>query len=349
MNPDHNSNLLPVTTSSEDARLSFELGRHAAFHYQPTQAQRHLDAAIAADPTFVLAYLHRGGMSLPSERKRYFDLATANRNRVTDDEGRMVDAFHAFLWDGKVEDAIAIFSELASRYQGDPYLPTYLGLRYLNNLGDLDTAKEQFQRAILRDPSFSQAHHWLGRVALARGDYEEAVDALFRYARMADDQPRPHDSLGLLYLHQGNLDAAEAHFEAALERDPGFADSRENLSRVQVERRRNLLIEAFGTQEFPVVSKLFTSGAEVAFPGGNAVVGSAAIARILGDTWAGSDVQIHPTEFHLGIGGDVATDLGRYEIISEDGEKLDVGRYVTVWALTVDGWKVHRALWRSDR
>lgn len=79
--------LLPVTTASGDARRRFEAGRHAAFHYQPTQAREYLDAAIAADPAFVLAYLHRGGMSLPSERGEYFDLARGNRDRVTEDEG----------------------------------------------------------------------------------------------------------------------------------------------------------------------------------------------------------------------------------------------------------------------
>lgn len=343
------ANLLTVTTSSEDARRSFHQGRHAAFHYQPAQAQRHLDAAIAADPAFVLAYLHRGGMSLPNERKTYFDLATANRDRVTADEGRMVDAFHAFLWDGKVEDAILIFTELADRYEDDPYLPTYLGLRYLNNLGDLDSARAQFQRAIVRDPSFSQAHHWLGRVALAQGNFEEAADALSRYARMADDQPRPYDSLGLLYLHQGMLEEAEAQFAAALERDPGFADSRENLSRVQVHRRRERLIDAIRQRDASALSKFFTAGAEAAMPGRNDLGGSAAIADSWLETWEGKEVAIHPTEFHLGIGGDMATDLGRYDIVSTQGENVDVGRYASVWALTVEGWKIHRTIWNSDR
>lgn len=109
----------------------------------------------------------------------------------------MVDAFYTFLWDGNVEDAIVIFSDLADCYGDDPYLPTYVGLRYLRNLGDLDRAKEQFERAARRDPSFSQAHHWLGQVALEQGDYEAAAEALMRYARMAPDQPRPYDSLGL--------------------------------------------------------------------------------------------------------------------------------------------------------
>lgn len=349
MDPPAGRRLLPVTTASEDARRQFEAGRHAAFHYQPTQAREYLDAAIAADPAFVLAYLHRGGMSLPSERGAYFHLARANRDRVTEDEGRMVDAFHAFLWDGKTEDAVVIFSDLADRYDDDPYLPTYLGLRYLRNLGDLDRAKEQFERAARRDPSFSQAHHWLGQVALEQGEYEAAAEALMRYARMAPDQPRPYDSLGIFYLRQGQLDEAEEQFEAALERDRGFANSRENLSRVQVERSRRRLEDAVRSRDIDAIMKLFTGAAQVALPGASVLAGSAAIASYWEGTFSGDGVDMHTVELHLGIEGDVATEVGHYRSVAGADETIDSGQYLTVWALTVEGWKIHRSMWTSDR
>ncbi len=349
MDPSAGGELLPVTTTSEDARRRFEDGRHAAFHYQSTQAKEHLDAAIAADPNFVLAYLHRGGMSLPSERGEYFDLARSNRDRVTEDEGRMVDAFHAFLWDGRVEDAVVIFSDLADRYGDDPYLPTYLGLRYLHNLGDHNRAKEQFERAILRDSSFSQAHHWLGQAALGQGEYEVAAEAFLRYARMAPDQPRPYDSLGILYLHQGLLNEAEEQFEAALERDPDFADSRENLSRVQVERSRRRLEDAVRSRDINAISKLFTGAAQVTLPGASILAGSTAIASYWEGTFSGNGIDTHTAELHLGIEGDLATEVGRYRIVATADETIDAGQYMTVWALTAEGWKIHRSIWTSDR
>jgi Tfp pilus assembly protein PilF len=165
---------LPVTTDSAEARRHFEVGRMMAFQYQQGRARRSLDAAIAADPGFVLAYLHRGGMSNNDERGPYFEQARAHRDRVTADEGRMIDAFHAFLWDQRVADAVAIFTELADRYPDDPYLPTYLGLRYLHNLGRPDRAREQFERALRRDPAFAPGYLWLGQVALREGDLDEA-------------------------------------------------------------------------------------------------------------------------------------------------------------------------------
>lgn len=345
--PSAGRRLLPVTTSSEVARRRFEAGRHAAFHYQPTQAKEHLDAAIADDPTFVLAYLHRGGMSLPSERGEYFRLARANRDRVTEDEGRMVDAFHAFLWDGDIDEAILILGELADRYEDDPYLPTYLGLRYLRNLGDLDRAKEQFERAVRRDPSFAQGHHWLGQVALERKDYEAAAAALLQYAQMAPDQPRPYDSLGLLYLSQGLLDGAEEQFRAALERDPGFAESRQNFSRVQVERQRGRLADAVLTRDVDEIAALFTGAAQLVLPGVTAVAGARSIAGHWAATFDGESIEMHTVELHLGIEGDVATEVGRYRIAGD--EASEDGNYLTVWALTVGGWKIHRSVWTSAR
>lgn len=118
---------LPVTTRSEVVRERFERGRAAAHHDQFVQAREHLDAALVEDPTFVLASLHRGGSADDAVDVRAFvDLEEANRERASDGEGLMIDAFHAFLVDGEYERAITIFAELASTYTADPYLPSYL-------------------------------------------------------------------------------------------------------------------------------------------------------------------------------------------------------------------------------
>lgn len=342
------SRMLPVTTSSDEARRHFIAGRHAAFHYQPSQAQAHLDAAVAADPHFVLAYLHRGGMSKPDERGPFFEQARAHRERVTEDEGRMVDAFHAFLWEGRVEDAVSIFSDLADRYSDDPYLPTYLGLRYLHNLGQLDSAKAQFERAHRRDPTFSQAHLWLGQLALREGDHSRAEEEFGIYMEMAPDQPRPYDCLGLLCLRRGLLDEAEARFREALDRDPGFDESRQHLARVRVERSRRNLEEMLRQRHFDAVPRLYTTGTRVTTPEGRLLSGPAEVAAFWARTLdQSSSVDLETAELYLGVKGDFATEVASYRIVSGDGV-TDAGTAMTVWAMTVEGWKVHRSVWVSD-
>jgi tetratricopeptide (TPR) repeat protein len=347
-NPTPDEGMLPVTTTSDEARRRFLAGRHDAFHYQARRAQAHLDAAIAADPHFVLAYLHRGGMSTPEERGAYFEQARAHRTRVSEDEGRMVDAFHAFLWDGRVEDAVSIFAELAARYPDDPYLPTYLGLRYLHNLGRLEAANEQFERASRRDPTFSQARMWLGQVALREGDHRRAEEEFRVYAEMAPDQPRPYDCLGLVYLRRGLLDEAEARFRDALERDPDFVESRQHLVWVLVERSRRDLEDVLRRGDFDAVPRLYTTATRMTPPGGGLLSGPAEVAayweRALDQ---GTGVELETAELYLGVEGDVATDVGRYRIVT--GERVtDAGTAITVWAMTVEGWKVHRSVWASE-
>lgn len=342
------SRLLPITTTSDEARRRFIAGRHHAFHYQASRAQGELDAALAADPHFVLAYLHRGGMSSPEERGRFFEQARAHRERVTEDEGRMVDAFHAFLWEPRVEEAIAIFSELAERYPDDPYLPTYLGLRYLHNLGQPDAAKEQFERARRRDPDFSQAAFWLGQVALRQDDHDRARQELETYAELAPDQPRPHDCLGLLCLHQGLLDDAESHFRDALERDPTFVESRQNRVRVQVERAQRDLEELVHRREFDDVPRFLTTSVSVAGPQGEFLSGPAEVAA----HWEtmldpSSSLELEIDELYLAVEEDLATALGSYRTVSGD-RTLDAGTVMSLWAMTVEGWKIHRSVWSSQ-
>jgi ketosteroid isomerase-like protein len=166
---------------------------------------------------------------------------------------------------------------------------------------------------------------------------------------MVPDQPRPYDSLGLLYLRQGLLDEAEEQFEAALKRDAGFADSQQNLSRIQVERCRRRLEDAVLSRDVDEIATLFTGAAQVVFPEMTALAGGGSIAGYWENTFSGEGVELHTAELHLGIESDVATEVGRYRIASGADETIDDGQYLTVWALTVEGWKIHRSIWTSDR
>lgn len=211
--------VLPVTTDSEEARRHFEKGRDYAFHYQDAETLEHLDAAIAADSTFVLAYLHRGGYTARADRGRYFNRAEAHADGVTGAERRMIEAFNAFLWDDDIDRAIRIFGELAAEYPDDPYLPSYIGLRYYRNLRDYDAAADEFERAIRRDSTFSPGYKWRGYVALDEGDHAKAEEYFREYRSRAPDLWMPYFALGDLYRSRDLRERAEAEYARALERD----------------------------------------------------------------------------------------------------------------------------------
>jgi tetratricopeptide (TPR) repeat protein len=333
---------LPVTTDSDDAMRHFLAGRMMAFHYQSSRATRHLDAAIAADPGFVLAYLHRGGMSPNGERGTYFEQARAHRNRVTPDEGLMIDAFHAFLWDRRIEDAVTIFTDLAGRYEKDPYLPGYLGLRYLHNLGRPDLAKEQFERALQRDPGWSPAHLWLGHVALRSGDLDQAEEHLGRYLDLAPDEPRAHDSMGMLRLRQGREEDAEHSLERALALDPEFPDSREHLVGLEIRGRLRGLEQAVAQGNETAIRDIYHTMAGLSLPDRGNLEGSDAIAEF----WTAEPrtLTLEPEELHLGLDPDLVTEVGRYRLGDATGS---TGEHITLWLRTVTGWRVYRSVWTA--
>ncbi|MDX1418631.1 MAG: tetratricopeptide repeat protein [Rubricoccaceae bacterium] len=219
--PQARAQVLPVTTSSEEARRHFLLGRTAAHHYQFAEAREHLDRALAADSTFVLALLHRAGSSYPHQRRPYFERALAHRDGVSDGERRLVDAFVAFLHPDRldVDRAVGILTELSEDYPDDPYFPAYVGFRYRNDRRFAESA-EQFEAALGRDSAFVQAYHWLGTIAMAQEDYAAAEDLFQEYLRRAPKRWRAHHALGTLRLRQGHAAEADAFLDRAAALDP---------------------------------------------------------------------------------------------------------------------------------
>jgi tetratricopeptide (TPR) repeat protein len=334
---------LPITTNSDEAMRHFLAGRMMAFQYQSSRATQQLDAAIAADPGFVLAYLHRGGMSPNGERGIYFEQARAHRHRVTPDEGLMIDAFHAFLWDRRFEDAVSIFTDLAGRHGSDPYLPGYLGLRYLHNLGRPDLAREQFERAQRRDPEWAPAYLWLGQVALRSGDVAQAEEHFRRYLDLAPDEPRAHDSMGLLRLRQGREEDAELYFARALALDPDFPDSREHLVGLDIREKLRGLEQAVAEGNETVIRHTYHPMARVSLPDRSPLDGCDAISEF----WTAETrtLTLEPAELHLGLDRDFATEVGRYRL----GDGRDsTGEHITTWLRTVSGWRIYRSVWAAS-
>jgi tetratricopeptide (TPR) repeat protein len=341
--------MLPVTTASEEARAHFELGRDAAFHYQFDQAIEHLDAAISADPAFVLAYLMRGGSSTRFERGPYFESARAHEHRVTPAEQLLVDAFHGFLWDNEVDRAVEILTRLDEEHPDDPYVAMWLGLRYHRNLGQHERARELFVSALHRDPPTSQAHYWIGQTALAMGDPDAAEEAFTHYVELSPDQPRPWHALGQLHLMRGDLEAAAAMFEKSSEVDSRFTPGREALVHLRIGQANRELEAAIARRDAAAVAAAYVAGAEMWPPVGGARTGAPAIEAFWGEILdAGfSGAHLETLEVYVADVGYAATEVGRYQLTG-DADSDSSGTYIVIWARTADGWKRYRDLWTSE-
>ena len=47
--------------------------------------------------------------------------------------------------------------------------------------------------------------------------------------------------------------------------------------------------------------------------------------------------------------GDVAVEVGRYQLKGAGGEMIDEGKYLVVWKQEEGKWKLHRDIWNTSR
>ena len=85
-------------------------------------------------------------------------------------------------------------------------------------------------------PADPAALHDYGAVLVEAGRAAQAAPILVRAAERAPDSPEMRNSLGNLYYELGDLDAAQAHFDAALALRADYAEVHFNLGRVLLRR-----------------------------------------------------------------------------------------------------------------
>lgn len=340
---------MPITTSSIEALEHFERGRTAAFHYSFERAVKHLDQAIAADPNFPLVYIYRGGSTDYAKRgtrKGYFDQAFALKDRASEGERQMIEAFSAFLLDGDHERAADIFRELTSEYPDDPFVPAHLALRYVHALDRYDDAVDYFKLALQRDPEFVPAYNWLG-YALLKADRVQEAEQVFQDSleRHADD-PFTHNFIGEVFLTVDRNDDAERLFKRALELDPTFKPPIINLLRIGIGTAKRRLEQALLRQDSAAAAEVLTEDAQLLSLGEEVLQGRAAIQEHWADAFpaAFTRADLEAVEVFAGIEGGSATEVGRYHL-GRDESTDHVGRYVAVWQRTGNGWKLHRVMW----
>ncbi len=65
-------------------------------------------------------------------------------------------------------------------------------------------------------------YNLLGYLHANRGDFSKAISTLKRYKELAPNEPNPYDSMGEIYLYQGDYKNAENCFKQALAVNENF-------------------------------------------------------------------------------------------------------------------------------
>jgi tetratricopeptide (TPR) repeat protein len=137
-----------------------------------------------------------------------------------------------------VSDDIRRWSEeLAANPGSKVFLPLGEALRVR---GQLDLARRVAIRGLERHPYDADAHDLLGRIHLASGETEKAIDEWEAALRCAPGHAGALKGLGFICFQQGRLvDAEEYLTQAAASDADGSDDIASGLARVRAELQRN--------------------------------------------------------------------------------------------------------------
>lgn len=335
---------MTVTTESDAARAEFEQARARWAHVDFVGVERHLDAALAADPGFALAHLYRAA-SLPISQ-RAEQMRQAEAARVSAGERELIEAVKLHNA-GDHERERAVYMKLAGEFPNDPWPFYHLG-GSLYNAERYDDAVAAYKRAIAADARFPGAYNLLGYAEMQRGNKAAAEKAFEQYIRLAPNEANPYDSMGEFYMLNGRLNEAEAQFKKALAIDPELTVSSDNLVRIALERRNARFEQAVANKDAAALAALYTPAGRL-LPPNEANVNSRDKIR---EYWSGffdagfDGIDLTTDEVY--VADNTATELSHWTV-SMNGEVVDSGRATVVWSKVGDDWLMHRDMWSSDR
>jgi tetratricopeptide (TPR) repeat protein len=219
--PKNISSNLPVTTSSAQARKSFEKAMQEFEEYRVSEALQDLRAATKADTNFAQAFILISRMSThPAEQAATRKRAKQLASKVSPGE-RLLIAWLAGAQEDNYIPAIVAMNDLLAKYPRDQRLE-YLAGDWLNGQRRYEQSMAVLERAIALYPNYAAALNDLAYAYAYMGNFDKAFAAMDRYVTLEPDQPNPHDSYGEILRMAGKFDAALEQYRMSIRIDPNF-------------------------------------------------------------------------------------------------------------------------------
>ncbi|MBT3266594.1 tetratricopeptide repeat protein [Candidatus Poribacteria bacterium] len=208
-------------------------------------------AAIAADPAYAAAHYQLGALHAgngdrvaarasleaavrlkPHMPEPYYQLARVYRG-LGDPERACAMLERCRIENDRVE-AMQRLEETLAAGSPDDRNAALIGLGLLHiERGELDAAEARLQEAA-PEP---EAHAGLGRVALEREQFADAVASYTRAFDLGFDAPQARYSVGLALMRVGDGESAMVHLLAAVEAEPDMAEAHLLIGTLYAARR----------------------------------------------------------------------------------------------------------------
>jgi tetratricopeptide (TPR) repeat protein len=219
-----NSEKLPITTKSEEARKEFLLGRDLSERLLGQESLQHFDKAIALDPDFASAELARAN-NAPTTREffEHQSKAVSLADKASEGEKLFILANQAGA-NGQPAEQKQYLDKLAAEYPNDERVQFNLGGYYFGQQ-EYGQALAHYKKATEISPNYSPAYNLLGYAYRQNENYADAEQAFKKYAELIPNDPNPYDSYAELLLKMGKFDDSIAQYHKALSIDSHFVPS----------------------------------------------------------------------------------------------------------------------------
>lgn len=229
-------------TQSEEAYSAYARGNEQLISFQLQNAEASLRRAIALDPGFAMAHAALAQLLMTQQKKEdaKAEVAVADSlaSTMTHDLARL-----------QVQVRLSAIDK--SRYQAnadsllnagkalDPNEVIFLVVEATRAGADRNPVEAEriWNRVLEVDPNYAEAYNHLGYLYLEQGRYEQAEEAMRKYAFVAPELANPHDSLGEVLMTQGRYEEAEEEFARAITMQPDdFPWSQANIAKIYLQR-----------------------------------------------------------------------------------------------------------------
>ncbi len=212
-----------ITTKSNEALELYKKAEEKIDNMLTVDALPDLERAVQLDPEFALAWSRLSGIYQALgdviKAKEALKKAKVLAPKVSKYEQDRITVREAAIANDN-EKVFELVKQMAKEYPGDRRAHYILGSQfYFRN--QREEALASFNKALEIDANYAPVFNMLGYTYASLGRYEEAKDALKKYAELLPDHPNPRDSYGELLLLTGNYDEATKAFLMADSLKPG--------------------------------------------------------------------------------------------------------------------------------
>jgi tetratricopeptide (TPR) repeat protein len=223
--------LMPVTTTSDEARNLYHEGWKFIDTGQSEKSRPLFEKALSLDPDFALAHVGLA-FSQPTFKDMFASAQRATElaktGQFTDAEKLFIEAAWAAL-NADTETWIGNTRKIAEMFPRDPRSQYNMGNCVLFGQSDPAGSIPYLEAAVAIDPSFTPVHNSLGWGYRQLGEFDKAEQSYRRYIELTPENPAAHDAYAALLLKLGRFDESTTSYRTALRYDPAYMSSHQGI------------------------------------------------------------------------------------------------------------------------